>query len=318
MKVHAMVQIPNSRQKAILIAGPTASGKSALAVALARELGGLVINADSMQVYQGLRVLTARPSDEELAQAPHALYGHVPPSHVYSVAQWLADVARVLGEARAARRVPIIVGGTGLYFKALLEGLSPVPPVPDDVRRHWRAEAARLGAPALHAVLAERDPVMADRLLPSDPQRIVRALEVLESTGRSLAAWQAIAGEPVLASDSVHRLCLRPERAWLQARCDMRFDEMMETGALDEVRTLATLALDPKLPVMGALGVKPLLLHRRGALPLVDAIAEAKAETRRYIKRQETWFNRNMIAWNNIKLEQYNNLKDYSALIVQN
>ena len=304
-------------RRPVLIVGPTASGKSALAVALAREVGGLVINADSMQVYAGLRVLTARPSDDELAQAPHALYGHVPPSHAYSVAQWSADVGRVLGEARAAGQMPIIVGGTGLYFKALLEGLSPVPAVPDDIRRHWRTEVLRLGPAPLHAILAERDPVMARRLLPTDPQRIARALEVLDATGRSLAGWQAIKGEPVLQADSVRRLCLRPERAWLQARCDQRFDQMMEAGGLDEVRALDRLALDPKLPIMRALGVRPLLRSVRGELPLREAIAAGKAETRRYIKRQETWFNSHMIAWNNLKLEQYVNIDYIMDIIVQ-
>lgn len=304
-------------RRPVLIVGPTASGKSALAVALAREVGGLVINADSMQVYAGLRVLTARPSDDELAQAPHALYGHVPPSHAYSVAQWSADVGRVLGEARAAGQMPIIVGGTGLYFKALLEGLSPVPAVPDDIRRHWRTEVLRLGPAPLHAILAERDPVMAHRLLPTDPQRIARALEVLDATGRSLAGWQAIKGEPVLQADSVRRLCLRPERAWLQARCDQRFDQMMEAGGLDEVRALDRLALDPKLPIMRALGVRPLLRSVRGELPLREAIAAGKAETRRYIKRQETWSNSHMIAWNNLRLEQYVNIDYIMDIIVQ-
>lgn len=275
--------------RAILIAGPTASGKSALAVSLARERAGLVVNADSMQVYAGLRVLTARPSDEELAQAPHALYGHVPPTQAYSVGHWLADVRAALSQADAAGLLPILVGGTGLYFKALLDGLSPIPPVPDDVRAHWRSEARRLGAPALHAVLAARDAIMAGRLRPSDPQRIVRALEVLEASGRSLAEWQAVPGEPVLPVDAVERICLRPDRAWLRLRCDARFDQMMAQGALDEVRGLDALGLDPALPVMGALGVRPLLAHLRGMKSLEAAVEEGKAETRRYIKRQETW-----------------------------
>lgn len=305
-------------RRPILIAGPTASGKSALAVALARELGGVVINADSMQVYDGLRILTARPSDEELAQAPHALYGHVPPSHAYSVAQWLGDVDRMLSEARAAGQVPIIVGGTGLYFKALLEGLSPVPPVQDDVRQHWRAQAARLGPSSLHAVLAERDPIMATRLSPTDPQRITRALEVLDATGRSLADWQAIKGQPVLRADAIHCLCLRPPRAWLQARCDQRFDEMMAWGALDEVRGLSGLTLDAKLPVMGALGMRPLLHHLQGESSIEAAVAEGKSQTRRYIKRQETWFNKNISTWNNINLKQYSNYNEFIAHFVQN
>jgi tRNA dimethylallyltransferase len=309
---------PIMTRRPILIAGPTASGKSALAVSLARELNGLVVNADSMQVYDGLRVLTARPSDEELAQAPHALYGHVPPSHAYSVAQWIADVRRVLGEAQAAGQVPIIVGGTGLYFKALLEGLSPVPPVPDDIRRHWRAEMDRLGASALHAILAGRDPVMARRLLPTDPQRITRALEVLDATGQSLADWQAIKGDPVLQADSVHRLCLRPPRDWLQVRCDARFNQMMAQGALDEVRALASLALDPKVPVMGALGVRPLLRHLNGEAAIEVAVADGKSETRRYIKRQETWFNTYISTWKNLKLEQYFNTDEFLAHFVRN
>lgn len=295
--------------KPILIAGPTASGKSALAVALARELGGIVVNADSMQVYAELRLLTARPTDAELAQAPHALYGHVPAAHAYSTGQWLTDVARVLAQAQAHGKVAIIVGGTGLYFKALLEGLSPVPPVPDAVRAHWRTEVARRGAAALHAVLAERDPVMAGRLLPSDPQRIVRALEVLEATGRSLSAWQAIPGVPLLTGDGVHRLVLRPDRAWLHARCDARFEQMMEAGALDEVRGLAAQGLSPDLPCMNALGVRPLLAALRGQRTLLAAVGDGKAETRRYVKRQETWLKRNMMSWNEYKSQQNYNIR---------
>jgi tRNA dimethylallyltransferase len=285
-------------RRPILIAGPTASGKSALAVALARELGGLVVNADSMQVYAGLRVLTARPSDAELALAPHALYGHVPPSQAFSVAQWLADVSAVLAAARAAGQVPIIVGGTGLYFKALLEGLSPIPPVPDAVRNHWRAEGERLGVGALHAVLAARDPIMGARLSPTDPQRITRALEVLEATGRSLSHWQSQPGAPLLRLADAAAFVVHLPRAALQARADHRFSLMIAQGALAEVSELARLALADDLPVMGALGVAPLLAHVRGTLTLEEAVTRAQLQTRQYIKRQETWLRRFMADWN--------------------
>ncbi len=285
----------------ILIAGPTASGKSALALRLARERGGIVINADSMQVYRELRVLTARPSAEEEAQAPHLLYGHVTGSEAYSVARWVADVREVLTRARDAGQTPIIVGGTGLYFKALLEGLSPVPEIPPDVRAHWRAEAKRLGAPGLHAVLQARDPVMAARLAPGDSQRVTRALEVLAASGRSLAEWQTLPGEPVLDVLATERLLVTLPRAQLHERCDRRFDQMMSQGALDEVCGLQALHLDPALPIMGALGVRPLLRHLAGEIDLSTAVEVGKLETRQYVKRQETWLRREMIAWNMIK-----------------
>ena len=306
-------------RRPILIAGPTASGKSALAVALAREVGGLVINADSMQVYDGLRILTARPSDEELAQAPHALYGHVPPSHAYSVAQWLADVAPSAGRSAGGRASsdhrrrhgPLFQGVAGRAVAGAASARRRSRNIGGPKQRAW-AQAA------LHAILAERDPIMATRLSPTDPQRITRALEVLDATGLSLAGWQAIKGQPVLRADDVHCLCLRPPRAWLQARCDQRFDQMMAWGALDEVRGLAGLALDSKLPVMGALGVRPLLRHLEGESSIEAAVADGKSETRRYIKRQETWFNKYIITWISINLEQYANLNDFIAHFVRN
>jgi tRNA dimethylallyltransferase len=280
----------------LLIAGPTASGKSALAVAIAREVGGVVINADSMQVYAELRVLTARPSDDELAQAPHALYGHVTARRAYSVALWLRDVEAALGEAVARRQVPIIVGGTGLYFKALLEGLSPIPEIPADVRTHWRAEGARVGAEPLHRLLGERDPVMAARLAPGDTQRIVRALEVLEATGLSLAQWQSVPGTPLIDAERTRKIVVMPEREALYARADARFDLMMRSGALDEVRGLAAMDLDPALPVIGALGVRSLMAHLAGGA-LEEAVAAGKLETRHFIKRQQTWARRYMAGW---------------------
>ena len=281
----------------ILIAGPTASGKSGLALALAERLGGTVINADSMQVYRELAILTARPTAEEEARAPHALYGLVSGAEAYSAGRYVADAARAIAEAKAAGRVPIVVGGTGLYFKALLEGLAPVPAADPEVRAFWRAEAARRPATELHALLGARDPEMARRLMPTDKQRIVRALEVLESTGRSLAQWQREPGTPVLAEGETTRLLLMPDRQKQGPLIDARFDAMLAAGALEEVAGLLGRGFSGELPVMRALGVAPLAAHLGGRLSLHDAVALAKADTRRYAKRQLTWLRRNMIAW---------------------
>jgi tRNA dimethylallyltransferase len=292
------------RASAILIAGPTASGKSGLAVGLAERLGGTVINADSMQVYRELRILTARPTAEDEARVPHALYGFVSGCEAYSAGRYAVDVARAIGQARAAGRVPIVVGGTGLYFKVLLEGLSPVPPADPQVRDFWRAQARARPASELHAVLAARDPETAARLMPTDPQRIVRALEVLESTGRSLAEWQRAPGHPVLSERETVRLMVMPERSALDAGIEARFDAMMAAGALEEVRTLLALGYSSELPLMRALGVGPLASHLGAAVSLPDAIAAAKSETRKYAKRQRTWLKRNMSSWNAINTQQ--------------
>jgi tRNA dimethylallyltransferase len=260
-------------------------------------MGGTIINADSMQVYRELRVLTARPSREDEARAPHALYGFVPGSEAYSAGRYAADASAAIAAARAAGRVPIIVGGTGLYFRALLQGLSPVPPVDPDARAYWRAQAAVRPSPELHAVLLARDPATAARLMPTDPQRIVRALEVLESTGRSLSYWQSRPGQPVLDETETTRLLVLPERATMAGRIEARFDAMMAGGALEEVARVLALGLSPELPIMRALGVEPLAAHLRGALSLDEAVGAAKAHTRKYAKRQLTWLRRNMIAW---------------------
>lgn len=281
----------------ILIAGPTASGKSALALRLAARHGGVVINADSMQVYSDLTILTARPSGEECADVPHALFGHVPGTEAYSVGRWLADVAAVLDDCRRRGRVPIITGGTGLYFKALLEGLSPIPPVPDEVREHWRAEAALIGAAELHRMLAERDPQTAAVLRPSDTQRLTRALEVHAATGRGLSAWQREPGKPLVDPAAVLRLVISHDRDVLHARADTRFDRMMAQGALDEVRALSARGYATDLPVMRALGVAPLIEVLAGRKALDAAVEQAKRDTRQYIRRQLTWQRRNMIAW---------------------
>lgn len=286
------------KQRTILIAGPTASGKSGLALALAERLGGTVINADSMQVYRELRILTARPTTQEEARVPHALYGFMSGAEAYSAGRFAVDAAHAIARARADGGLPIVVGGTGLYFQALLEGLSPVPAADPDVRAYWRAQAARGSTAALHAILASRDPVMAARLMPNDRQRIVRALEVLDSTGRSLADWQREPGTPVVAEEETVRLLVRPDRQTHGEAIDARFDAMMAAGALEEVAALIALGLSEELPIMRALGVAPLAACIAGKLGRNEAVARAKAETRQYGKRQLTWWRRNISAWN--------------------
>jgi len=283
--------------RAILIAGPTASGKSAAALALAERLRGTVINADSMQVYRELAVLTARPSKADMARAPHRLYGTVPAARAYSVGSWLEDAARAIAEAEGEGRLPILVGGTGLYFKALVEGLAPIPDIPPEIRQAWRASAAALGAEGLYRELEARDPAMAKRLRPSDPQRLVRALEVIDATGISLAEWQGGAAAPGLAPDAVRKLVIAPERDPLYTAINTRFDRMVEQGALQEVRALLALGLDPGLPAMRAHGVRELSAYLAGTCSLEEAVSKAKTESRRYAKRQMTWLRRFMQDW---------------------
>ena len=301
----------------ILIAGPTASGKSALALALAEYFGGAIINADSMQVYRELRVLTARPSEDDEARVPHRLYGHVPAREAYSAGRYINDAKQAIGDVRAAGRRPIIVGGTGLYFKALLEGLSPIPAIPDEVRTHWRKLQTEHGAYALWTVLMDVDPEMARRLDPNDGQRIVRALEVHQATGRSLAEWQRTPGVPVIAADRAVKLVVMPDRDVLYARADGRFDAMMMAGAGGEAEALAALQLDPALPAMRALGVAPLIAAARGDMTLDTAIAAAKAETRQYIKRQSTWINAQMISWKHILAQEKESSISISIAFIQ-
>lgn len=300
----------SSRFAPILIAGATASGKSALAMRLARELGGVVINADSMQVYRELNILTARPSPADEAVCPHALYGHVGAHEAYSVGRYVTEAAKAIESARVQGLRPIITGGTGLYFKGLTEGLSPIPEVAPDVRAHWRKQAVTLGAQRLHELLLVRDPVMAEKLNPADPQRIVRALEVLDSSGKSLSYWQAQPGTPVVAEANAVRLLVRRDREDLHLRAGRRFDDMMAKGALEEVSALAALQLDPASSVMRALGVAPLLAAVRGQMELAEAMTQAKAETRQYVKRQDTWFRKNMISWKPISTQQMESNND--------
>ena len=306
----------SNQTKPILIAGPTASGKSALALRLAEHCGGMIINADSMQVYAELNVLSARPSVRDAARVPHALYGHVPAREAYSAGRFVADAAAAIATAQRDGRRPIIVGGTGLYFKALLEGLSPVPAIPDYVRQHWRALEKEHGAYALYVALRDDDPEMAARLDPHDGQRIVRALEVVHGTGQSLAAWQRTPGQPILCEVETVRLVVLPERTALNEACDRRFDRMMADGALREAEALAALNLAPDLPSMRALGVRPLIAAVHKTMLLEDAVGQAKAETRQYAKRQMTWLRRNMIAWNTDVTQEYeSNLAELFAFI---
>ncbi len=283
--------------KAVLIAGPTASGKSALAQTLARKIGGIVVNADSMQVYRDLRAITARPSLEEEALVPHRLYGHVDAAVNYSTGQWLREVAVVLDEVKAAGYVPILVGGTGLYFKALTAGLAAVPPTPADIRALVRGRLESEGASALHDELAQRDPQTAQRLMPNDRSRISRALEVVLATGRSLSDWHKECMPPLTDSASVAKVFLTCERKQLVARIETRFAAMLKAGALDEARALAARKLDPLLPVMKAHGVPWLLRHLHGEIGLDEAAAGAVMDTRRYAKRQLTWFRNQMRDW---------------------
>ncbi|MDP1627017.1 tRNA (adenosine(37)-N6)-dimethylallyltransferase MiaA [Parvibaculum sp.] len=282
--------------RAVLIAGPTASGKSGLALALAERLGGEIVNADSMQVYREMRVLTARPSAADEARVPHHLYGVTAAAAPLSAGRWAVLAAAKMREIAARGRVPVVVGGTGLYFRALVEGLAPIPPIPDDIRAAVRAEVADAG-PHAHALLAEADPALAAGIRPSDRQRIARGIEVARATGRPLSAWQQIPPEP-LVSGTFAKIMLMPDRAWLQARCDFRFDLMLEEGALEEAAAMAALGLDPLLPAMKALGLRPLIGHLAGEIGLEEAATAGKAETRAYAKRQETWLRTQMIAWN--------------------
>jgi tRNA dimethylallyltransferase len=274
---------------AILIAGPTASGKSVLALRLARALGGVVINADSMQVYRDLRVLTARPDREDEAKAPHRLFGHVDGAVNYSTGLWLANASVALNEVRREGRLPVFVGGTGLYFKALTQGLSAIPPVPEDVRAKVRSHATGAPAADLHASLMRCDPATAARLRPSDPQRILRALEVFEATGKSLVSFHATRMPPVLDAKDVFALFLATEREVLKARIDARFEVMLQAGALHEAAVLRERRLDPALPVMRAHGVPHLIAHLNVEISLAEAARRAKLDTSRYAKRQLTF-----------------------------
>jgi tRNA dimethylallyltransferase len=275
---------------AVLIAGPTASGKSALALALAERFDGVVVNADATQVYADLRALSARPSDADLARAPHALYGHVDGATPYSVNRWLEDVDHALRD----RRLPIVVGGAGLYLDALTRGLSAVPEIAPEVRARWRGVGPEVD---LHAELAKRDPVMAARLRPSDPQRLMRALEVIESTGRSLSLWQQETGAPRIAAETALRIVLAPDRSALDHRIARRLEVMLEEGAAEEAERLVARGLPEGAPVMKAVGVWAFAAWTRGEIAREEAVERTRLDTRRYAKRQSTWFRNRMADW---------------------
>lgn len=284
-----MTFLDSRRTAVIVVAGPTASGKSALALDLAAQLDGCVINADSMQVYNDLHLLTARPSASDIAHVPHSLYGMLPGSEVCSAGRWLDMAAAEITACRASGTVPILCGGTGLYLKAMLEGLSPIPPIHPEVRMAARSLMVKLGNEAFHAELAKLDPVAAKRLNVGDTQRLVRAFEVMEGTGRPIGDWQNEPAVRAIEAD-FFTILVEPQRDILYSRCDQRFDQMMDYGALEEARTLLYENLPADAPVMKVLGVPELRSHLIDDVPLAEAIAKAKQSTRNFAKRQGTWF----------------------------
>jgi tRNA dimethylallyltransferase len=288
-----------SKPETILIAGPTASGKSALALALAEKFGAEIINADSMQVYRDLRIITARPSMEEEQRVPHRLYGHVDAAENFSVGRWCDEAAAALAATRRAGRAAVVVGGTGLYFNSLTRGIAAVPPIPADIREDVRTRLGTDGVEALHAELKQRDPAAAARLMPGDRARVTRALEVVLATGRSLFDWHEDNKPPGLDAAGAAKIFLMPDRDELLRRIDARFDAMMAAGALEEVRALAARDLNPNLPAMKAHGVPWLVRHLRAEITREQAVEQAKRDTRQYTKRQATWFRNQLpdFAW---------------------
>jgi tRNA dimethylallyltransferase len=278
------------RRKVVVVAGPTAGGKSGLALALAEAFSGTVINADSMQLYRGLGVLTAQPDDAARTRAPHALYGVLDAADHASAGRWRQMAVEAIDAAHAAGRPPILVGGTGLYLRALMQGIAAIPPIPADIRARARALHSELGGEAFRDRLAERDPAGAAKLKPGDSQRLVRAYEVVEATGRPIAAFQGHGVPADAAGWRFFVLLVMPSRAELHRAIDARFLRMMERGALEEARALLARNLDPSLPAMKALGLPALLDHLKGLISLEKAVTLAQQSTRQYAKRQATWF----------------------------
>lgn len=296
-----------------VVAGPTASGKSGLALALAGHLaangsGAVIINADSMQVYRGLEILTAQPDAAARARAPHALYGVLEPDQPCSAGHWRGMALAEIEKARGEGRTPIVVGGTGLYLKALMEGIAPVPEVPDDVRAAVRARLDDIGNAAFRDALARRDPESAARIPTGDSQRLARAMEVLEATGKPLSYWQSLPGDGPPSDLGFRTVLLAPPRAALYGAIEARFDRMVAAGALEEARALVERGLAPDLPPMKALGVSELAAAARGEMPLAAAVTRAKTLTRNYAKRQMTWFRRQIIT-DVLISEQFSELK---------
>jgi tRNA dimethylallyltransferase len=290
---HAM----HGARRAVLIAGPTASGKSALALELAERIGGVIVNADSMQVYRDLHIITARPGPDEETRVLHRLYGHVDADENYSVGRWCRDVGESLAEIAAQGRTPIVVGGTGLYFKALTTGLAAVPPIPADIRAQVRGRLQSEGAAVLHGELGRLDPASAQRLMINDRSRISRALEVFLTTGRSLTDWHRHGLPQILEPKRAAKVFLTCERKELVRRIEARFDAMLTAGALEEVLRLTMRKLDPGVPAMKAHGVPWLTRQLNGEISRDEAVAGAVMDTRRYAKRQLTWFRNQMKDW---------------------
>lgn len=276
------------RPKLALIAGPTASGKSSLALALAERVGAIIVNADSAQVYSDLRIISARPTAEDEARAPHRLYGYRDPARPCSAADWAADARRVISEAHQAGRSPLLVGGTGLYIRTLLDGIAPIPQIDPAIREAVRSFSAQHN----HAALEREDPAAAARLKASDSTRVGRALEVIRSTGRPIAEWQKERSGGIGGEVDLVPLVLLPPREWLYSRCDLRFEQMMSEEGLEEVRSLLGRGLNPILPAMRAIGVREIGAFLRGELTREEALEAGRTATRRYAKRQYTWFSR--------------------------
>jgi tRNA dimethylallyltransferase len=295
-----------TRIDAVLIAGPTASGKSRAALDLAEAIGGTIINADSMQVYREARVLTARPPIEDMTRAPHALYGHVSVREVYSVGRYQDDAAKTLALVQTMARVPIFVGGTGLYFTALTEGLAEIPAITAAVREAARQKLDAIGVAALHGELAARDPETASRLRPSDPHRVLRAYEVLEATGLPLAHWQTRKGKPVLDGMRLAKFVLDVPRPELRERIETRFKAMLDDGAWKEAAALK--GLDPALPAAKILGLRELWAVASGELEETEATRLAVTATRQFAKRQTTWFRNRMADWYWLPAQQSSNI----------
>ena len=279
-----------ARAPLIVIGGPTASGKSALALALAERARGVVINADSMQLYRVLSIITARPGAAETARAPHRLFGIAAADDPWSAGRWRACAAAEIASAHDAGKLPIVVGGTGLYLRALIDGLAEIPPADPAIRARLATLLAERGSAAMHDMLADRDPVGARTVRATDPQRILRALEVVEATGVPLHVWHTRQTAPPDDRWATLQILLMPGRESVYAACEARLDRMIAEGAVEEARAVRAIALDPALPVMKAVGLAPLLAHCGGGIGLDEAVAEAKRDTRRYARRQMTWF----------------------------
>jgi len=282
-------------RRAVLIAGPTASGKSALALEKARETGAIIVNTDALQTYDGLRLVTARPSEADLAAAPHRLYGVVPPQTRFSTGDWARAAAGIIAEA--SEPPLIFVGGTGLYFETLTKGFADVPDIPEGAVAWAEAEVHGLDREARGRLIAARDPIMAGRLKAPDPQRVIRALAVLKATGRSLASYQDQMQQPLLGRWRVEKLVLSPGRDIVRERIATRFATMLEEGAIEEVRDLLVRNLDPSLPIMKAIGVREIGDWLAGRSTRDEMIDLAVTATRQYAKRQRTWFRNRMSDW---------------------